>query len=38
MTGSSAFALATADLNKDGKLDVVVANISSGDFTILAGQ
>jgi hypothetical protein len=36
--GESSVALAVADLNGDGKPDVVVANQSSGDLTVFLGQ
>ncbi len=36
--GTSAFAVATGDFNGDGKLDVVVANASSNNVSVLLGN
>jgi hypothetical protein len=36
--GSNEFALASGDFNRDGKLDLAVANISSNDFVVLLGN
>ncbi len=38
MAGGSPTALAAADLNNDGKLDLVVANGATGDLSVLLGN
>lgn len=38
VVGTSPLAVATADLNDDGKVDIVTANNDSGDVSVLLGQ